>query len=42
MILTRFICMQKRENTGIKYLNNLKPFIECLNTMDSVYEDIDG
>ena len=33
---------KKRENTGIKYLNYLKPFIECLNTMNGVYEDIDG
>ena len=33
---------QKREKAGIKHLNNLKAFIECLNTMDSVCEDIDG
>ena len=31
----------KRENAGIKHLNNLKAFIECSNTMDDVYENID-
>ena len=30
----------KLENTGIKYLNDSKSFIECLNTMDVVYENI--
>ena len=31
----------KRENAGIKHLNNSKAFIECSNTMDDVYENID-
>ena len=30
-----------RENTGIKHLNYSKAFIECSNTMDDVYENID-
>ena len=29
------------ENAGIKHVNNSKPFIECSNTMDDVYENID-
>ena len=28
------------ENTGIKYLNDPSAFIECSNTMDGVYENI--
>ena len=28
------------ENAGTKYLNDLKAFIECSNTMDDVYENI--
>ena len=31
-----------RENTGIKHLNDSKAFIECSNTMDGVYENIDN
>ena len=31
-----------RENTGIKHLNDLKAFIECSNTMNDVYENIDN
>ena len=34
--------IEKRENAGIKHLNDLKAFIECSNTIDDVYEDIDG
>ena len=30
-----------RENAGIKYVNDLNAFIECSNTMDDVYENID-
>ena len=30
------------ETAGIKHLNNLKAFIECSNTMDDVYENIDN
>ena len=30
-----------REDAGIKHLNDSKAFIECSNTMDDVYEDID-
>ena len=33
--------IKKRENAGIKHLNNSKAFIECSNTMDDVYEKID-
>ena len=29
------------ENAGIKHVNNSKRFIECSNTMDDVYENID-
>ena len=31
---------QNRENAGIKYLNDPNAFIECSNTMDEVYENI--
>ena len=31
----------KLENTGIKHLNGPKAFVECSNTMDDVYENID-
>ena len=30
----------KREDAGIKHLNNLTAFIECSNTMDDFYENI--
>ena len=51
MILTRFIArdlnepkyeylIKKRENVGIKHLNNPNAFIECSNTVDDVYENI--
>ena len=33
--------IKKRENAGIKHLNNLKAFIEYSNTMDDVYNNID-
>ena len=33
--------IKNRENVGIKYLNDSKVFIECSNTMDDVYENID-
>ena len=33
--------IKNRENAGLKYLNDSKPFIECSNTMDDVYENID-
>ena len=33
--------IEKRENVGIKYLNYQKLFIECSNSMDDIYEDID-
>ena len=32
--------IKKRENAGIKYLNDPNAFIECSNTMDDVYENI--
>ena len=34
--------IKKRENAGIKNVNNPNPFIVCSNTMDKVYEDIDN
>ena len=34
--------IKKREDAGIKHLNNPNAFIECSNTMDDVYEDIDN
>ena len=33
--------LEKRENVGIKHLNDQEAFIECSNRMDYVYEDID-
>ena len=33
--------IKRSEDTGIKYLNDLNAFIECSNTLDDVYEDID-
>ena len=33
--------IRNRENAGIKHLNDLKAFIDCSNTMDDVYENID-
>ena len=32
--------IKKRENAGIKYLNDPNAFIECSNTMDDLYENI--
>ena len=32
--------IKKREEAGIKHLNNPNAFIECWNTMDDVYENI--
>ena len=33
--------IKKREDIGIKYVNDPNAFIECSNTMDDVYENID-
>ena len=33
--------IKKRENAGIKHLNDSNAFIECSNTMDDVYQNID-
>ena len=33
--------IQNRKNAGIKHLNDSKAFIECSNTMNDVYENID-
>ena len=33
--------IKKRENAGIKNLNDLNAFIEYLNNMDDIYENID-
>ena len=32
--------IKKREDVGIKHVNNANVFIECLSTMDDVYENI--
>ena len=34
------ILIEKRQNAGIKHLNDPNAFIECSNTMDDVYENI--
>ena len=34
------ILIKKRENAGIKHLNDPNEFIECSNTMNDVYENI--
>ena len=34
--------IRTRENAGIKHLNDSKAFIECSNTMNDVYENIDN
>ena len=34
--------INNRKNTGIKHLNDSKSFIECSNTMNDVYENIDN
>ena len=34
--------IKNRENAGIKHLNDSKAFIECSNTMNDVYADIDN
>ena len=33
--------IKKGENAGIKHLNDSNAFIECSNTMDDIYENID-
>ena len=35
------LLIKKRQNAGIKHLNNPNAFIQCSNTMDDVYENID-
>ena len=32
--------IEKHENVGMKHINNPSAFIECSNTMDDVYENI--
>ena len=51
--MTKFICMQdlnepnyeylikKREDVGIKHVNDPNEFINCSNTMNNFYENID-
>ena len=34
--------IKKREDAGMKKVNNPNAFIVCLNMMDDVYEDIDN
>ena len=36
----KYELIKKREDAGIKHLNNPNAFIECSNTMDDVYENI--
>ena len=36
------ILIKKREDSGIKHLNDPNAFTECSNTMDDFYEDIHG
>ena len=39
----KYECLiRNRENAGIKHLNDSKAFIECSNTMDDVYENINN
>ena len=33
--------IKKRDDVGMKHLNDWNAFIECSNTMDDVYENID-
>ena len=33
--------IKNRENAGIKHLNDSKAFIDCSNTMNDVYENVD-
>ena len=35
------ILIENRKNPGIKHVNNSNAFIECSDTMDNVYENID-
>ena len=38
----KYKCLVKmRKNTGIKHLNDPNAFIECSNTIDDLYENID-
>ena len=34
------ILIKKRENAGIKHYNDPNAFIECFNTMDNIYDNI--
>ena len=36
----KYILIKKRKDAGIKHLNDPNAFIECSNTMDDVYENI--
>ena len=36
------ILFKRRKDVGIKHLNDPNAFIECSNTMDDIYENIDG
>ena len=35
------LLINKRENTGLKYFNDSKAFIECSNYMDDIYSNIE-
>ena len=36
------LLIETRKDAGTKYLSDPEAFIKCSNTMDDVYEDIDG
>ena len=39
--IDKIYLMKKRDNAGIKHLNDSNAFVECSNTMDDVYGSID-
>ena len=39
--MANLLFIKKRKDAGIKHLNNPNAFIECSNTMDDIYENID-
>ena len=39
--MANLLFIKKRKDAGIKHLNDPNAFIECSNTMDNIYENID-
>ena len=35
------LLINKRESTSLKYLNDSKAFLECLNDMDDIYKNVE-